>query len=131
MYNETITFYSKTPPNKGIMQDYSVTHMEENSICGDDLDIYLKIENNQVVDYSFDGETAIITTACASIFWEAIIWESIEGVLQMQYSFIEELVGMEISPRRRQASVLGLLSTRNAIHQYLKDGIEDEFDDVM
>jgi hypothetical protein len=51
--------------------------------------------------------------------------------LEMQYSFIEELVGMEISPRRRQASVLWLLTTRNAIHQYVEDGKEDEFDDVM
>jgi nitrogen fixation NifU-like protein len=68
VYNETITFYSKTPPNKGVMKDFSITHMEENSICGDDLDIYLKIEDNKVVAFSFDGETAIITTACASIF---------------------------------------------------------------
>lgn len=131
MYNETITFYSKTPPNKGILSDFTMTHMEENSICWDDLEIYIKINDNKIIDFSFDWDTAIITTACASIFWEAIIGETLEDILQKKYEFIEELVGMEISPRRRQASVLGLLTTRNAIHQYLKDGIEDEFDDVM
>jgi hypothetical protein len=38
---------------------------------------------------------------------------------------------MEVSPRRKQASVLWLLTTRNAIHQYLDDGKKDEFDDII
>ena len=42
-------------------------------------------------------------------------------IFELGYSYIEELVGMPISDRRRQASVLGLLTTRNALHEYLKD----------
>jgi len=38
---------------------------------------------------------------------------------------------MPISDRRRQASVLGLLTTRNALHEYLNDGKKDTFDDVL
>lgn len=131
MYNETITFYSKTPPNKGILWDYTISHIEENSICGDDLEVFIKIEDNKVTDFSFDWETAIITTACASIFWEAIIGLHLDEILTKDYLFIEQLVDMEISPRRRQASVLWLLTVRNAIHKYLQDGILDDFDDLI
>ncbi|QFR38709.1 iron-sulfur cluster assembly scaffold protein [Candidatus Gracilibacteria bacterium 28_42_T64] len=131
MYNETITFYSKTPPNKGELTNYSVKYYEDNSICGDDLDVYLKIEDNRIIDFSFMGDTAIITTACASIFGESIIDVGLNDVLRMDYNTIEELIGMPVSPRRKQASVLGLLTTRNAIHDYLQDGIKDDFDDVM
>lgn len=131
MYNETITFYSKTPPNKGVLSDMNISHMEENSICGDDLEIYIKIENQKITNFSFDGETAIITTACASIFGESIIGMSLQEVLKKDYNYIEELVGMEISPRRKQASVLWVLTTRNAIHQYMEDGIVDDFDDII
>lgn len=131
MYNETITFYSKTPPNKVALEDYTVKHFEDNNICWDDLEVFLKIEDNIIKAFGFTGDTAIITTACASILGESILGVNVSEVLKMDYKTIEELIEMEVSPRRKQASVLGLLTTRNAIHKYLEDGIQDEFDDII
>jgi len=131
MYNETITFYSKTPPNKGVLENPDVSFWEENRTCGDDLKVYIKIENNTIKKWSFEGDTAIITTACASVFGESILWLKISEIFEFGYTYIEELVGMPISDRRKQASVLGLLTTRNALHEYLKDGKKDTFDDVL
>ena len=113
MYNDTITFY------------------ENNSICWDDLEVYLKIENNKITDFSFSWETAIITTACASIFWESIIWMDLQEILEKKYDYIEELIWMPVSPRRKQASVLWLLTTINAIHNYLWDWKTIDFDDLI
>jgi nitrogen fixation NifU-like protein len=73
MYNETITFYSKTPPNKGVLEAYDISFWEENRTCGDDLKVYIKLKDGIIEDWSFEGDTAIITTACASIFGESII----------------------------------------------------------
>nr|MDD3720699.1 iron-sulfur cluster assembly scaffold protein [Candidatus Gracilibacteria bacterium] len=131
MYNEIITFYSKNPPNKGVLEDYNVEFWEENRTCGDDLKVYIQIEDNKIKDWSFTGDTAIITTACASVFGESIIDMDITEILNKDYNYIEELVGMPISDRRKQASVLGLLTTRNAIHKYLGDGKKDTFDDLI
>lgn len=131
MYNETITFYSKNPPNKQALEDFTVKYYEDNNICWDDLEVYLKIQDNVITAFWFTGETAIITTACASILWESIIWVDVDKVLEMNYSTVEELIWMEVSPRRKQASVLWLLTTRNAIHQYLQDWLKDEFDDIL
>ncbi len=36
-----------------------------------------------------------------------------------------------VSPRRKRAQVLALLATRNALHEYLKDGKRDDFSDVL
>ena len=131
MYNDTITFYSKTPPNKWVLTDFTIKHSEDNSICWDDLEVYLKIENNKVTDFSFSWETAIITTACASIFWESIIWMDLQEILEKKYDYIEELIWMPVSPRRKQASVLWLLTTINAIHNYLWDWKTIDFDDLI
>lgn len=131
MYNETITYYSKKPPNKGKLDDFTIKFFEENSICWDDLEVYLKIENNKITNFSFFWDTAIITTACASIFWESIIWLDLFEVLKFDYNYIKDLVWMEISPRRKNASVLWLLTTRNAIHKYLKDWKKDDFGDLI
>lgn len=131
MYNEIITFYSKSPPNKGKLKDFTISRTQENLACGDDIEVFLKIENGKIADFSFDWDTSIISTACASIFWEAIIWMSLEEVLAKKYSYIEQLVWMEISPRRKNASVLWMIVVINAIHEYLKDGIVLDFDDLM
>jgi len=131
MHNETITFYSKTPPNRWVLDDFDISFWEENRTCGDDLKVYIKIENWIIKKWSFQWDTAIITTACASIFGESIIDMKIEEIFAFWYKYIEELIEMPISDRRKQASVLWLLTTRNALHTYLQDGKIDTFDDVL
>jgi len=39
--------------------------------------------------------------------------------------------GITVSPRRKRAQVLALLATRNALHEYLRDGKYDDFSDVL
>jgi len=131
MYNETITYYSKNPFNKFEMDDFDVEYFEENEVCWDDLKIYLKIKDNKIENWSFTWDTAIITTACWSVYWESIIWMNLEEVLKLDYEYIVELIEEEVSDRRKKAAVLALLTTRNAIHKYLDDWVIDDFDDVI
>jgi NifU-like protein involved in Fe-S cluster formation len=131
MYNETITYYSKNPFNKFEMEDFTISHYEENDTCWDALVIYLKISDWVIENWSFTWETAIITTACSSIFWESIIWIKLEEILKLDYKYIVSLIWEEVSERRKNASVLWLLTTRNTIHKYLNDWIIDNFDDLI
>ncbi len=131
MYNETITFYSKTPPNKWELDSYDISFWEENRTCGDDLKVFIKLDWDTITDWSFTGDTAIITTACASVFGESIIGMEACDIFKFDYNYIVELIEMEVSERRRQASVLGLLTTRNALHEHLGDGKKDVFDDLL
>ncbi|MFK7780170.1 MAG: iron-sulfur cluster assembly scaffold protein [Candidatus Gracilibacteria bacterium] len=131
MYNEIITYYSKNPFNKYEMEDSTINFSEENDVCGDDLNIFLKIENNIIKNWSFTGDTSIITTACGSVFGESIIGKSLEEVLALDYKYLVKLIEIEVTERRKKASVLALLATRNAIHKYLEDGMTDDFDDVI
>lgn len=122
--------YAKNPPNKGILENPTVSHFEENRTCGDSLEVYLLIEDGRFKDFSFEGKTSIVTTACAAMFGEAILGEPVESVLSMNQSDMVEIAG-PVSPRRKAASVLGLLATRNAVHKYLGDGVTDDFSDVL
>lgn len=131
MYNEIITFYSKNPFHKFKMEDFTVSYFEENDLCWDELTIFLKIEDNKIINWSYTWDTAIITTACWWIFWESIIWKNIDEVLSLDYPYIVSLIEDEISERRKKAAVHALLATRNAIHKYLNDWIKDDFDSVL
>lgn len=131
MYNETITYYSKNPFNKFEMENPTVSHYEDNELCWDALTVFLKIEDNKIINWSFIWDTAIITTACWWVYWESIIWMDINKVLKLDYNYIIELIEEKISERRKKVSVLALLTTRNAIHNYLSDWIVDDFDNII
>ena len=129
--NEVITFYSKTPPNKFVMENYTVKHAEENRSCSDSIEVYLKIEGDRVTAWSFEWVTSIVTTATASVFGESIVGMTLDEVLTKNYDSIVELVGEEISPRRQKWAVFWLVATRNAIHKYLKDWTSDDILSVL
>lgn len=132
VYTETFLEYAKNPPNKGILEGATIRHFEENRNCGDALEVFLKLDNAGIIeDFSFEGNTAIVTTACTSIFGESILGMHISEILSMDEKTVREMIGFQVSSRRRQASVLGLLATRNAIHKYLNDGVVDDFSDVL
>ena len=94
------------------------------------MTIYLKIENNKIVDFSYDGMPSMITQAAASFFSELVIGKPLDEVLLMDETVMKDN-DFIVSPRRKRASVIAILATRNAIHEYLKDGIVDEFDDLL
>lgn len=131
MYGETIQYYFKNPFNKFEMEDFDVEHYEDNDTCWDSLTIFLKIKDWIIENWSFTWDTAIITTALASILWEISIWEKLETILTWDYDYMEEQLQDKVSDRRKKAATLALLTTRNAIHKYLNDWIEDDFDDLI
>lgn len=127
---EIISYYSENPFNNFKLENSNISHFEESRVCGDTIEIFLKIENDKIIDFSFIWNTSIITKVSASAFWESIIWMDIVEILNLKIDYIEELI-WEVSPRRKHWATLGLLATRNTIHNYLKDNILDDFSDVL
>jgi len=130
--NDIIAFYSKTPPNKFSLDHPTICYTEENRSCSDTLQVFINIDDQGIItEWSFEGITSIITTATASVFGESIVWLHIQEVLKMDYHTIVNLIGEEVSPRRKKSAVYGLVSTKNAIHTYLKDGKKESILDLI
>ncbi len=129
--NSLIIEYSQNPGNKYIMDDATIRYREHNRICADVIEVFLKIDDNTLIDYSFDGYMSIVATACASITGESLLGVNLETILTYNEHYIKEIIGDGISPRRKNASLIGLLAVKNAIHEYKKDGIREDFSDIM
>ncbi len=122
--------YSKNPLQNFALATYTVKQHEGNFICGDDITVYLVIKNDKIEEYSFDGNCSTITTAAASFLSEFIIGENIHDVLTRTHQTMLDK-WFEVSPRRKRAAIIAIMAARNAIHNYLKDGEEDTFDDLL
>lgn len=131
MYNKKIEKYSVSPINKIENKNATIVYWEENSLCWDDLKVFLTIEDNILVDWSFTWDIGIISTACASIFWENVIWRNLDDILLLWYNYITDLIEDTVSDRRKKSSLLWILTTRNAIHKFLDDWKKDSFEDLI
>ncbi len=122
--------YSKNPLCNYEMQDPDISRHEGNFICGDDITVYLKIQENTISAFSYDGNPSTVTLAAASFLSEFLLWASLDEILTWNYeTFMEK--GFEVSPRRKRAAVIALLAVRNAIHKYRGEDQEDDFDDLL
>lgn len=127
---DLIIEYSRNPPNKEILDTATIRYREANRVCADVVEVFLVIDNGILVQFAFDGYMSIVATACVSITGELLEWIEIEYILTLNESFIHENIGNDISPRRRYASLIGLLAIKNAIHQYRWEDKREDFSDI-
>ena len=78
LYQEVIIDHNKNPRNFKAMKN--PTHQAEgfNPLCGDQLKLYLSIENNIIQSVSFEGKGCAISTASASLMTEALLHKTLD-----------------------------------------------------
>jgi nitrogen fixation NifU-like protein len=72
LYQEVILDHNKNPRNFGTLEHASCEAKGHNPLCGDQLRLFLKIENDLIVDVRFEGRGCAISQASASLMTEAL-----------------------------------------------------------
>ena len=78
LYQELILDHNKNPRNFGKIKHPSHDARGHNPLCGDDMHVYLRIENDLIKEIKFSGIGCAISKASASIMTEALKDKSIE-----------------------------------------------------
>jgi nitrogen fixation NifU-like protein len=72
LYQELILDHKRHPRNFHRLDDATHLARGHNPLCGDELTLYLKVEDDRIVDISFQGQGCAISTASASMLTEAL-----------------------------------------------------------
>lgn len=72
LYQEVIVDHNRSPRNFGKLDDADYKAEGFNPLCGDRLNLYLKMDDNRIQDISFDGSGCAISVASASLMTEAL-----------------------------------------------------------
>lgn len=72
LYSEAVLAHNRTPHNCGCLADASHRGVADNALCGDHLEMALRIRGDVIEAAMFDGESCAITTACASMLTDAL-----------------------------------------------------------
>jgi len=78
---DIIMKHYENPINKEVKSDAGYQKINSNNIsCVDNIDLYVKIEDDIITDIFFDGEACAITISSTSIMIENLIGKSIKEV---------------------------------------------------
>lgn len=79
LYEEVILDHNRRPRNFRRVPDGSNRHAAgHNPLCGDQLQLHLRIEDGVIKDVGYDGAGCAISTASASLMTESIKGKTVE-----------------------------------------------------
>jgi nitrogen fixation NifU-like protein len=79
LYEELILDHNRNPRNYPKNPEGANHHAHGfNPLCGDEINVHLKVENGVVTDVGFDGAGCAISTASASLMTEAVMGKTLE-----------------------------------------------------
>ncbi|MDH3277642.1 MAG: iron-sulfur cluster assembly scaffold protein [Nitrosopumilus sp.] len=129
IYHEMIIDYSRNPINYGKIEDHDVTFHDSNPLCGDSIDIDMKIDGDKVSDIKFHGKGCAICMACSSVLTEIAKGKNIKDVRNISKTDVLGELGLEnLQAVRIKCALLSLKVLKSALYSYLGKHLEDSSD---
>lgn len=134
LYREIILDHYKNPRNWGRIDDPSAAAGAYNPLCGDEVDIYIKIADGRIVDIRFEGRGCSISQSSASMLTEAVknksvaeaeaLADEVRGMLLGErepgpdLGDLEALQGVRKFPVRIKCAILSWNTLKDALASY-------------
>ena len=117
LYSEVVMDHFMNPRNVGVIEDADGVGEVGNAKCGDIMKIYLKIENDVIVDVKFETFGCGSAIASSSMATEMIIGKSIHEALELTNKAVTEALG-GLPAHKVHCSVLAEEAIKNALKDY-------------
>ena len=129
IYHEMIIDYSRNPINYGKIENPDVTFHDSNPLCGDSIDIDMKINDNKIFDIKFHGKGCAICMACSSVLTEISKGKTIDEVRNITKHDVLSELGLEhLQAVRIKCALLSLKVLKSALYSYLGKNMIDSQD---
>ena len=87
LYREIILDHYKNPRNRGVLPPPAVRSEGHNPLCGDEIEVYLQVDNGVVSDVRISGQGCSISQSSASMMSAAVKGKSVDEVRNLVHRF--------------------------------------------
>jgi len=101
LYRELILDHSRSPRHFGKLAGATHTAEGINPLCGDKLRLYLQLDDEQIVDASFEGSGCAISVASASLLTDIVIGMHVSAAVDFFDAVTGHLVNADYEPARQ------------------------------
>ena len=120
MYSATVLDYLENPRNVGELEDVTIRGTATNPVCGDLLNLHLKIADGKIVAARFKVQGCPPSIAAGSAMTELIIGLQVEDARKLTPRDIT--LTLESLPRNKEhCSLLAIDALRSALAQLPED----------
>ncbi len=120
IYKEIIMDHYKNPRNFGKLEGADFSAEDNNPLCGDHVEMAVKVSDGKVADVKFIGRGCAISMAAASIITELIQGLSMEDLRKFDKEHLLEAMGNpDLGPVRVKCALLPLKTLKLGLYTYL------------
>lgn len=122
IYREIILDHYRNPRNKGKLENANVTVHDSNPLCGDEIDIHLKVNDGVISDVKFEGKGCAISQASASMLTEMVMGKDFNLIKDLKKEDILENIGLtNLGPARIKCALLSLKVLKVGMIKYYSE----------
>lgn len=118
-YSDKVIDHYTNPRNVGTIEDASGVGTVGNAVCGDIMKMYLKIENDIIVDVKFNTFGCGAAIATSSMATEMVKGKRVEEALQLTNQAVAEALD-GLPPVKMHCSMLAEQAIHAAVEDYQK-----------
>jgi len=124
-YSEKVMEHFRNPRNVGEIENPDGIGHVGNPLCGDIMELYIKVEDNTIVDAKFKTFGCGAAIATSSMVTELVKGKSIDEALAISNKAVAEALG-GLPPIKMHCSILAEEALRSAIEDYMKNEGKDD-----
>ena len=119
LYSEKVMEHFRNPRNVGEIENPDGVGYVGNPVCGDIMELYIKVKDGIIVDAKFKTFGCGAAIATSSMVTEMVKGKRIEEALRISNRAVAEALD-ELPPVKRNCSVLAEEALKSAIADYLE-----------
>lgn len=118
-YSEKVMEHFRNPRNVGVIENPDGTGHVGNPVCGDIMELYIKVKDNIIVDAKFKTFGCGAAIATSSMVTELVKGKNVDEALKISNRAVAEALG-GLPPVKMHCSVLAEEALKSAITDYMK-----------
>ena len=117
LYDDYILDHFESPYHRGHLEHPTITHQDENPLCGDTVQLELLVdENRRVQEARFDGHGCAISQAAASILTQQIEGKTLDELKEFQAPQMLDLLRVRLTASRQKCGLLSFKILKTMIY---------------